>query len=98
MILVCAKCGTTSERPSFTRSDTCSKCAADLKACIQCRHYEPLARWECRESVSERVAEKEKANFCEWFQPRASAAGGVAAAPNRDDLLKAADALFKKKT
>jgi hypothetical protein len=46
------------------------------------------------EPLAERVLNKERANFCELFEPslRPAAAG---AAPEKDDLVKAAQDLFK---
>jgi hypothetical protein len=50
---------------------------------------------ECRESQADRVVEKEKANFCDYFKPSGSSSGNAA---SRDSLKSAADALFKKKS
>jgi hypothetical protein len=49
---------------------------------------------ECREPQAERVVDKEKSNFCDFFTPRRS--GAAAGAPSKDDLLKKLDDLFKK--
>jgi len=62
--------------------------------CKNCGFYEPKAHNECHEPQAERVLEKERSNFCEYFKPRT---GGGSGAPTRDALKAAAEALFKKK-
>jgi hypothetical protein len=55
-----------------------------------------MANNQCRESSADRVVDKERSNFCDWFKPRAG--GGGTGAPSRDSMKAAAEALFKKKT
>lgn len=50
------------------RSTKCPSCGNDVKICRNCRFYDPSAHWECRETVAERVSDKEAANFCEGFR------------------------------
>jgi hypothetical protein len=42
----------------------------------------------------ERVIDKARSNFCEWFEPAMSPRRG-ATAPDADDLRGAAEALFR---
>jgi hypothetical protein len=49
--------------------DECSQCRADLHTCGNCLHHDPNAYNECRESNSERVSERERANRCDYFSP-----------------------------
>jgi hypothetical protein len=81
------------------RLDNCPHCYADLKACLNCAHYDSSSQWECRESISEAVLEKSKANFCGEFQysTNVSGSGNIKSAAGKEDLLKQAEALFKKK-
>jgi len=94
----CRACGAVSataggERIGFR--DRCERCNADLHVCVQCSHHDVGAYNECREPSAERVGDRERANRCEYFRPRAS--GGVEAdAPGKGDGLAAAEALFKK--
>jgi hypothetical protein len=44
--------------------------------------------------MAERVVNKERANFCEYFEPGRPAASG-AAGPGSDDLRRAAEDLFR---
>lgn len=74
------------------RSEECPHCSADLRCCKMCQFYDPKAYNECREPSAERIVEKEKANYCDYF---------VLATPGfaqhaKDDALAAAMALFKK--
>jgi hypothetical protein len=78
------------------RQDDCANCGAATRCCRNCKHYEKTANNECREEQASRQVDKEKGNFCEWFQVRTGPAGS-ATAPTRDSLKSAADALFKKK-
>ena len=73
----------------------CDACGADTHVCKSCEFYDPKVYNECRETSADVVRDKEKANYCEYFQPRASAGG--AAQNKKQDLLAAAEALFKKK-
>lgn len=38
-----------------------------------CLHYSATAPGQCLEDDAEDVKEKERANFCEWFKPSATA-------------------------
>ncbi|HZO83732.1 MAG TPA: hypothetical protein VFC26_00835 [Verrucomicrobiae bacterium] len=65
----CHKCGTVytlSGQPG--RVETCERCGADLKVCLNCMHYDAHAAYQCRERRAEPVAEKHMANFCEYFE------------------------------
>jgi hypothetical protein len=107
MNFACFKCGKQivrgAENP-LGRSETC-ECGADLRVCLNCKHYDKNAHRECRENIPEAVREKDRGNFCDSFQAKE---GGSAlfpgalgdsktGAPTKSDLMKAAEALFKKK-
>ena len=65
----CHKCGadyTLSGQPG--RTETCERCAADLKVCLNCAHYDARVAQQCRENRAEPVGEKHMANFCEYFE------------------------------
>ena len=53
------------EKPG--RSEECPHCGRDLHCCYQCRFYDVKAHHECREPQADFVAEKDKANFCDYF-------------------------------
>jgi hypothetical protein len=50
------------------RSETCMKCRADLRVCLNCQHYDPRVAQQCRERRAEPVLEKVAGNFCEYFE------------------------------
>ena len=66
---VCVGCGTPAlDDPPISRRDFCPKCMADLHACRQCFWYDIRVSKQCREPMAEWVADKEKANFCDYFR------------------------------
>lgn len=78
------------------RRDTCPHCNRDLRCCKQCRFYDPNAYNECREVSAERIHDKERANFCDFYQIRGSRRGRGRAGRTKD-AREALEALFKKK-
>lgn len=74
----------------------CPNCGHDLHSCIQCQHYDPKVYNECKETMADRVLEKSKANYCEFFIAAQDSQKLDAANPQAD-LLAQAEALFKKK-
>ena len=76
------------------RSETCPKCSADVKVCLNCFFYDTSAYNECREPSAERVTQKDKSNFCDYFK-----LGNGTQNKNenvKDSVLKDLDNLFKK--
>jgi ribosome-binding protein aMBF1 (putative translation factor) len=49
------------------RGESCMKCRADLRVCLNCAHYDVRAAQQCRERRAEPVLEKAAGNFCEYF-------------------------------
>ena len=74
------------------RKDECPHCSGDLHICLHCKFYDPGSYNDCRESSADLVKDKERSNFCDYFEPGRSQDKG----PAKDDLLAAAEALFKK--
>ncbi|MGB0453355.1 MAG: hypothetical protein ACPGJV_06540 [Bacteriovoracaceae bacterium] len=74
------------------KSEECPYCYADLRCCKMCSFYDPSAYNECREPSAQRVLEKEKANFCDFFKLQ----GAQSEEEKKENLLSAADSLFKK--
>ena len=90
----CAFCGKVNEDMNkVSRKDTCLHCGRDLRCCKQCKFYDSHAYNECREVSAERIVDKERSNFCDYFVPRGSAQGNVNKA---QDAKTALEALFKK--
>jgi len=77
------------------RSARCERCGADLRCCRNCRFFDASAYNDCAEPQAERVLEKERANFCDWFSPSAAqdaATSGKTAGGGLSELEK----LFRK--
>jgi hypothetical protein len=58
-----------------------------------CRNFDATVPSQCSEDDAEDVADKEKANFCEWFVPSESAFDPTLKA-NADAAQQALDSLF----
>lgn len=90
----CYKCNTDLQLSSNEKvglKDTCEKCMADIHCCKMCNFYDVSSYNECRESSAERIVDKEKANYCDYFV--------LGSGTNNEDAaqsaLDAANALFK---
>jgi len=78
------------------RNDTCPNCDRDLRCCKQCKFYDQSAYNDCKEVAAERIVDKERANFCDFFLPRGSKVNG--GGYNRTiEAKKALENLFRKK-
>jgi hypothetical protein len=96
MSLQCYKCAKPlpdSYKVMVSRSDTCPHCRADIRCCRMCQFFDVKAYNECREPQADRIVEKEKANFCDYFK---IGGGPNDAEKQRQDALAKAAALFKK--
>lgn len=68
--LNCWSCTNQWEVPSpVGRSESCMRCGWDARVCLNCKFYEKSAYRECREERAELVKDKDKRNFCDWFEP-----------------------------
>ncbi len=81
--IVCHHCSAVwSYTPPLPRRAECPKCRRDAHACHNCKHFDPGAHHECREEQAEWVKDKDRSNFCSYFEPggRQSRGGEAAAA------------------
>jgi hypothetical protein len=92
--LVCWKCGASLKELSLPlrRLDECRQCHAELHVCKLCEWYNTEVAKHCRETVAEEVKDKERANFCDYFKPRAGAFSSPSTAADR--AKAELDALF----
>ena len=82
----------------FGRQDLCGKCRWPTRVCLNCIHYDTSRYNECTEPVADRVVEKDKGNFCDYFKPGQNTAAGKSAGKDpKSAALEAAEALFKSK-
>jgi hypothetical protein len=66
--------------PPFGRHSACPACFVVLHCCRMCVHHAPRLASSCDEDRAEPPANKEVANFCDWFRPRAGGDTGGGAA------------------
>jgi hypothetical protein len=99
-LVVCRGCAADlGARDGIGRRDTCPQCGVDLHSCRQCRFHEPRAYNECTEPQAERVLDKARGNFCEYFAcvdaaaPARIGAAGPATGNARADLER----LFRRR-
>lgn len=95
--LACWKCGVSLAELSLPlrRLDVCKACNAELHVCKLCVDYHTGYAKHCREPTAEEVRNKEEANFCDHFKPKAGAF--IPKDTAEVDRAKASlDALFKK--
>lgn len=73
--LVCWKCGRSLAALSLPlrRLDVCPGCRSELHVCKLCVDYDRAVAKHCREPTAEEVRDKERANFCDHYKPRAGA-------------------------
>lgn len=90
----CWNCGEKLTAHDYHREARCSGCSKATHSCRNCRFYEPGRSNDCTEPVAEFVADKERANFCDYFQPGTNFSGQDDQA-SAEDLLSAAEDLFK---
>lgn len=95
-MITCWKCGRKTDiaqRVGFR--ERCAQCDQALHSCRNCTFYDPAYNNQCRETMADRVVDKERANFCEYFQPASSCARSV---PNPPSAARAKlEGLFKKR-
>lgn len=94
--VTCFKCGYNHQQiGKLPRTETCPKCGEDLHCCKNCTFYDPSVANECREPVADYVKYKDRANFCDYFEPRAATPTGDKVSKTQEDARKAWEKLFK---
>jgi len=91
--MICPFCLADYGEGAIYRTTVCSSCGKDLKVCLNCLFYSPGSPYDCREPVSEPVVEKNRANFCDFFQPGGDRIG-VKGDLKQKESRKAFDSLF----
>ena len=90
----CFACGAAFEPDlEIFRATTCPSCGKDAHVCLNCRFYDTSVHMECRESIAEPVAQKDRSNFCEYFKVRETGPG-PAAGDHAEAAREAAERLF----
>lgn len=88
--ITCWSCGHSwGFNPPMARGESCEKCGWDARVCKNCRFYDARAYRECLEEQAEWVKDKDKRNFCSYFE--SNGAGSDHKAAEKSNPL---DALF----
>ena len=90
----CYKCSNDTElevNQKVVKSDECLHCASDIHCCKMCKFYESSSYNECREPNADRITEKEKANYCSYFE----LSGRSINTNDKDEISDLANSLFK---
>ena len=72
--LSCWKCGASPADAllPLSRLSKCKSCNVDLHVCRLCEFFDTTVNNSCRELIAEKVTDKQKKNFCGYFQPSTS--------------------------
>ncbi len=70
--LFCWRCGASLSELSLPleRRDECPACRAQLHVCKLCEFYDVRVAKQCREPIADEVKDKDRSNFCGYFQPK----------------------------
>ncbi len=92
----CAQCGTVLQ--AFTEPvGQCPKCGFELHSCKQCTYFDPTSRFECTQTIPERIPRKDAKNDCKFYAIRVMVEKETSTSAGRvDDARKAFENLFKK--
>jgi hypothetical protein len=88
---VCWHCGHALADVDYTREGECPGCRRQTHVCRNCRFYAPGRANDCLEPVAEPVTDKQRANFCDYFEPDSNT---YQARADADALKAEADKLF----
>ena len=69
--VTCSACSASVELEGpVGRSARCARCGSDLRCCLNCRFHDLASYNDCAEPSAERILEKDRANYCDYFSPR----------------------------
>ena len=74
----CWKCGGALQELllPLPRHEECPHCRAQLHVCRMCVYFDAAAPQQCQEPVADNVSDKQRANFCGYFQINPQAYAG----------------------
>ena len=93
----CAQCGALLAVVSEPL-ERCPKCGFELHSCKQCAHFDPSSRFECMQTILERIAKKDARNECKFYRisVRVEKQTSTGGSSRPDDARRAFENLFKK--
>lgn len=75
----------------ISRTQECPYCSLSLHSCKMCLYYCQNAYNQCRETSADRITDKEKANFCDYYKLGDPQENN----PDKQSILDSANLLFK---
>jgi len=93
----CSQCGSLLQTLT-EHVGQCPKCSFDLHSCKQCTYFDPSSRFECTQSIPERITRKDQRNECTFYSMRVMVEKETStpAALRPNDARQAFENLFKK--
>lgn len=78
--------------------EECPNCGTDMHVCLNCRFYDTSSYNECKETSAEKVHDKDRNNYCEYFEAGSnnSTLKSSSYTEKKKKQLADAEALFKK--
>ena len=76
----------------LARHEECPHCRVQLHVCRMCEFFDTAASQQCREPVADLVSDKQRANFCGYFQ--ISPHAYTASSGQTEESARQLDALF----
>ena len=91
---ICHKCKKEIADDFFVgRQSQCPSCGIDSHCCLNCSFYDTSTYNDCREPQAERMLDKPRANFCDFFRfKQIRKSSGATDIKTKDKL----ESLFKK--
>jgi threonine dehydrogenase-like Zn-dependent dehydrogenase len=90
----CWSCGAALGSHDYGRESNCLVCGKPTRVCRNCRWFAPGRPNDCEEPMAEPVLDKQRANFCGFFEATGEV-GDNDGGSSAEDLRKAAEELFK---
>ncbi len=90
----CRDCGTEVPEGEVTLADVCAHCGVALHSCVNCLHFDPSVRFECRQPIETAMRSKTRGNECTRFEPKRVSELGSGGSEKPGDARSAFDALF----
>jgi len=93
----CAQCGTLLPA-GIEPTAKCPKCDFELHSCRQCTYFDTSSRFECSQSIPERIPRKDERNQCTFYsmRVRVEKETSTPSAAKPIDARQAFENLFKK--
>lgn len=66
-VFKCSRCGNVITDFSISLESVCGKCGNDLRTCVNCKFFDPSARFQCMKTISQNISPKDKRNECSFF-------------------------------